>query len=62
MVSEQDTRRCVSEEAEPVRGVDIRRCASEDARPQRGWIGGPILIGEGNKCQRGCCAPKGGGL
>ena len=23
---------------------------------------GPTLIGEGNKCQRGCWAPKGGGL
>ena len=38
MVSETNTGRCVSEEAEPWRVVDTRRYASKDAGPQRGWI------------------------
>ena len=37
MVSEPDTRRCVSLLALPWRGVDTRRCASKDAGPQGRW-------------------------
>ena len=36
MVSEPNTRRCVSKEVELRRGVDKRRCVSKDAGPQRG--------------------------
>ena len=36
MISELDTRRCVSLLAVPWRGVDTRRCASKDAEPRRG--------------------------
>ena len=36
MVSEPDTRRCASEEAEPCRGVDTRQCASDHVGPRRG--------------------------
>ena len=38
MVSEPDTRRCVSLLAIPQREVDTRWCASKDAGPRRGWI------------------------
>ena len=59
MASEPDTKRCASEEADPLRGVDMRRCASKDAKPRRGvdW-GCPTSIGEGNECQQGRWAPK----
>ena len=42
MVSEPNTGRCASEEADPQRGMYTRRCTSKDAEPQRGgeWIGG----------------------
>ena len=62
MISKLDIRRCASEETKLQRGVDTRRCASKDAELRRGWIGGPTLIGEGNECQQGRWAPKGGGL
>ena len=35
MVSEPDTGRCASEEAEPRKGWPTRRCAGEDTRPRR---------------------------
>ena len=45
LVSEPDTERCASEEAEHRRGVDTRRCASKDAGPRRGLdLGGPTSI------------------
>ena len=62
IVSEPNTERCASEEADPRRGLDTRRCASKDAGPKRGWIGDPTSIGERNKCQRGCWASKRSGL
>ena len=36
MISERDTRRCVSLLAVSRRGVDTRRCASKDAGPRGG--------------------------
>ena len=36
MILELDIRRCVSEEAEPKRGVDTRQCANKDVEPRRG--------------------------
>ena len=59
MVSEPDTGRCVSEEAE------LRRGWTRDGVPARmlslegEWIGGPTSIEEGNECQRGCWVEKG---
>ena len=44
MVSESDTRRCASEEAEPQRGMDTRRCASKDAGLLRVDLGVPHLL------------------
>ena len=59
MVSEPNNERCASKEATPRKKVNTRRCA----RALKGvGIGGPISIGEGNKCQRGRWATKGGGL
>ena len=59
MVSELDTRRCASKEAEPRRG-DTRQYASKDTRSQRGWIGGLTLIEEGNECKRERWSQRGG--
>ena len=54
MVSEPDTGRCASEEAEPQRGVDTKRYARKDAGPPKGGgLGSSTLIGKGNECQRG---------
>ena len=47
MVSEPDTGRCASEEAEPRRGVDTRRCSSKDVGPQRGGFGVPHQLEKG---------------
>ena len=45
IVSELDTGQCVSEGAEPRRGVDTRRCASKDVGPRRrvDWGGGGLI-------------------
>ena len=40
MISKLDSRRYVSEEAEPWMGVDTRWCASKDAESLREWIWG----------------------
>ena len=54
MVSELDTRRCASKEAEPRRRVDTRRCASKDAGSQKEVnLGGPASVEEGSEYQRG---------
>ena len=53
MVSELDTERCASQEAEPQRGVDTRLCANKDTGPKGGGLGGRTSIGEGNECHRG---------
>ena len=63
VVSESDIRRCTNEEAKPRREVDTRRCANKDAGTPKvsgeDW-GGSTSIGEGNECQRGRWASKGG--
>ena len=54
MVSEPDTKRCVSILAIPQRGVDTRQCASNDAGLKGGGFGGaPTSIGGRKECQRG---------
>ena len=62
MVLEPNTERCVNEEVELRRRVDKRKCANKDAGLEGGGLEGPTSIGEGNECQRGRWAPKGGGL
>ena len=52
MVSDSDTERCASKEAEPQREVDTRRCVSKDTGHEGGGLGGPTSIGEGNECKR----------
>ena len=61
MVSELDTDRCASEEAEPRMGVDMRWCQQGRWAPKEGGLGSPTSIGEGNECKRGLWTSKGGG-
>ena len=45
------------------KGVDMRQCASKDVGPKGGGFGGGTTsIGGRKECQRGCWAPKRGGL
>ena len=64
MVSELDTRWCACEKAKPRRGVIRGGVLGRTLGPKGGvlGLGGPTSIGEGNECQRGRWAPKGGGL
>ena len=62
MVVEPDTRRCASEEVEPRRGWTRGDMPARTLAPKRDRLGGPTSIGEGNECQRGRWASKGGGL
>ena len=61
MVSEPDTKRCASEEVEPRREWTKGGVPARTLSPEGGRLGGLISIREGNECQRGRWAPKGGG-
>ena len=62
MISELDTRRCASEEAEPHRGVDTRWCANKDDGSRRGWIGGSHFDWRRERVPARTADPEGGGL
>ena len=62
MVSKPDTRRCASEEAKPRRGWLRGGVPARTLGPKRGGLRGLTSIEEGNECQQGCWAMKGGGL
>ena len=60
IVSESDTRRCVSLLVVPQRGVDIRWCANKDVRPQRmDLVAVPHQLEEGKSSTKDA-DPKGG--
>ena len=62
IVSELDTGQCVSEGAEPRRGVDTRQCASKDVGPRRrvDWEGVSYRIVKGISASEDA-GPEGGG-
>ena len=64
MVSEPDTRRCVSLLVVPRRGVGTRRCANKDARPQRGvdLAGFTHRLEKGTSANEDAGPRRGGGL
>ena len=51
MVSESDTGRCASEEAELQRGWTRGGVPARTLGSEGGWMRGPTSTGEGNECQ-----------
>ena len=62
MVAELNTRRCVSEEAKPRRGVDSRQCANKDAGPKEGELQGSHIDWRMKRVPARMLGPEGGGL
>ena len=62
MVSELDTGQCVSEEADPRKGVDTRWCASKDAGSRRGVDWGVTSIGRRERVPARTLGREGDGL
>ena len=60
MVSELDTGRC-AKEIELRQGWTPSGVPARTLGPEEGGLGSPTSTGEGNECERGRWAPKGGG-